>query len=104
MPRPSQRSIIVDIGNERMKQHRHKRDGRFLHVPEDPELSNSERLAMLVEEVGEVARCTLAREDLVRNEATIHSSAAALYSELCQVAAITTAWMEFIQPMVPPAA
>lgn len=79
------------IETERERQLALKAEGRFQYTPSDIELYEAEILAMIVEEVGEVARNVLARANLVTDgDQTIP----ALMKELSQVAALSLAWME----------
>jgi NTP pyrophosphatase (non-canonical NTP hydrolase) len=57
------------------------------HTPRDPRMSNGERLAILVEEVGEVARAMTYDE----------GSPEKLVRELIQVAAMAGAWAEYAE-------
>jgi NTP pyrophosphatase (non-canonical NTP hydrolase) len=72
------------LNAERLRQLDLQREGRFQYTCSDPELSPAERLAVLTEEVGEVARHV--------NDHTDHS--VDCQSELIQVAAVCLAWLE----------
>jgi len=78
-----------EIDDERHRQERLKKEGRFKHTCRDPEMSDEERLAVLVEEVGEVARAVLEAKKLAND---VHGKA--LTKELVQVAAVAVAWLE----------
>lgn len=67
-----------------MRQDCLKSQGKFLHTPADEECPDFDRITMLVEEIGEVARA------LQTND--IHN----LREELVQVAAICVAWLEYL--------
>lgn len=82
---------IGDIFNERQRQVRLKAEGRFKHTPADDEMSDGERLATIIEEVGEVGRNVLCRAGLVTDG---DPSDSALRTELAQIAALCVAWME----------
>lgn len=82
---------LADIGCERSRQESMKAAGRFTHTPFDSEMRNAERLAVLVEEVGEVARALLERAKLSNDG---KHDRAALRKELIQVAAVACAWAE----------
>jgi NTP pyrophosphatase (non-canonical NTP hydrolase) len=73
---------IDDIRNERARQNKLKAEGRFEHTAADVECSDLTRLAMLTEELGEVARA-LQNKDKDN-----------LREELVQVGAICIAWIE----------
>lgn len=80
---------LRDVYRERVRQDQLKAAGRFELTCADAELPASEKLAILVEEVGEVARAVLERADLVADK---HGSS--LRDELIQVAAVALAWAE----------
>jgi NTP pyrophosphatase (non-canonical NTP hydrolase) len=77
---------LYRISQERSRQNKLKAEGRFAHTAADPECLNVTRLAMLTEEVGEVARAL--------NHGT-HDPEQDLTAELVQVAAICMAWIEY---------
>lgn len=70
-----------------------KAKGRFKYTPKDHEIDDWEKLAMLAEEIGEVARAVLANSELVQEE----PSAEHLREELVQVAAVAVAWIECLE-------
>ncbi len=74
---------------ERARQDELKADGRFVATCADDYLDDSEKLAVLMEEVGECARAVLERDRLVSDR---HD--ANLKKELIQVAAVAVAWAE----------
>lgn len=76
---------LDDVQTERRRQESLKAQGKFSHTCADGEIGNHQKLAILTEEVGEVARA------LNDNEAWKD-----LYKELCQVAAVCVAWMEYL--------
>jgi hypothetical protein len=82
---------LLVVAHERERQHRLKAEGRFKYTPSDDELTDWQRLAMILEEVGEVARNLLARDGLV-TDGDVGDDA--LAKELSQVAALSVAWME----------
>jgi NTP pyrophosphatase (non-canonical NTP hydrolase) len=82
---------LAAVGAERARQHRLKAEGRFQYTPSDDELTDWQRLGMILEEVGEVARNLLARDGLVTDGDPTDT---ALAKELSQVAALSVAWME----------
>jgi NTP pyrophosphatase (non-canonical NTP hydrolase) len=71
---------VEEIVRERRRQDMLKAQGRFKYTCADPELNNGERLAILVEEVGEVARALQTGEGL--------------REEVGQCAAICLAWLQ----------
>lgn len=73
------------ILRERMRQEQLQAEGRFSHTPSDPEMSDTAFLAVLVEEVGEVARAINDAEGVAR-----------LRDELVQVAAVCVARLELL--------
>jgi hypothetical protein len=82
---------LSDITKERARQVKLKTIGIFDHTPD--EVPVIEGQLMLMEEVGEVARCILA----VTGQASIQDSnltEADLFKELTQVAAVACAMME----------
>ena len=85
---------LVDIANERHRQDQLKAEGRFTYTLNDYGMSDGERLACIVEEVGEVARAVL--EDCHRDGGLLVNDVHSvnLRTELSQVAALCVAWME----------
>jgi NTP pyrophosphatase (non-canonical NTP hydrolase) len=84
---------IRGIVAERDRQDQLKADGRFRFTCADDEMSNVERLACLMEEVGEVAQEVLTQKGrrLARDAVGTEE---ALRAEITQVAAICVAWLE----------
>lgn len=74
--------VLQLIQKERIHQNALKAAGKFEYTPADKECPEGTRLAVLVEEVGEVARAIC--EDDERNK----------FEELVQVAAVCVAWLE----------
>jgi NTP pyrophosphatase (non-canonical NTP hydrolase) len=83
------RAIIA----ERDRQDRLKAEGRFQFTCADDGMSNTDRLACLVEEVGEVAQEVLTQKGR-RLARDTDGSEQALREEITQVAAICVAWLE----------
>jgi hypothetical protein len=83
--------ILARIGEERARAIRLKEQGRFEYTIADDGVSDGMRLAMIAEEVGEVARNIMAREGIVTDGSAEDSE---LFKELCQVAALSAGWME----------
>jgi NTP pyrophosphatase (non-canonical NTP hydrolase) len=73
---------LEDVCDERQRQEQLKKEGKFLYTCADAEMTDGERLAVLVEEVGEVARAM--------------NDGKGLREELIQVAAVAVAWVEAI--------
>lgn len=85
---PVSRVRVFDaIHDERIRQERLRAEGRFRYTPDSPDAHPFHKLAMLIEEVGEVA------EALQQLPEPDHD---AVKKELIQVAAIATAWLEGI--------
>lgn len=83
--------VLITVGSERKRQLLLQKQGRFKYTLSDEGLTDAERLACIVEEVGEVGRNVLARASLVSDG---EESPEALRKELCQIAALAVAWME----------
>lgn len=81
------------VERERQLQEQYKAEGKFKYTPADPQMHEFEKLACILEEVGEVARNCMARADLVTDGEKDNES---LLKELRQVAALSVAWMEAI--------
>lgn len=79
---------VMDILRERMRQEQLRAEGRFAHTAADPEMSDTAFLAVLMEEVGEVARAINDAEGAKR-----------LRDELVQVAAVCVARLELLGAM-----
>lgn len=86
---------LRSIGVERYQQEQAKLAGKFTHTCDDVEMTDAERLAVLVEEVGEVASEVLCNTDEVQNrEGNWDDVRQRMRGELVQVAAVATAWLE----------
>ena len=85
-----ERALTI-VGSERKRQLALQASGRFTYTLSDDGMTDFERLACIVEEVGEVGRNTLARAGLATDG---DADDAALKKELAQVAALAVAWME----------
>jgi NTP pyrophosphatase (non-canonical NTP hydrolase) len=102
-------NALREVGVERFMQEQAKADGKFRYSCSDPQMTDADRLAVLMEEVGEVATEVLGatdeqikrnltivkqtRDDSRQQEAAIRKR---MRSELAQVAAVAVAWMESI--------
>ena len=85
--------VLEQVFKERCRQEQLKRAGAFKHSCADSELNIFEKLAIMMEEVGEVAQAALQVNGL--NSA--HDSARNLKTELIQVAAVCVAWAECME-------
>jgi NTP pyrophosphatase (non-canonical NTP hydrolase) len=90
----AQWQIVDAVMQERLRQERLKAEGRFQYTCADPQLNEYAKLAVLTEEVGEVARVLCER--LAHG---IRSGGAdeRLREELVQVAAVCLAWVEGLE-------
>jgi NTP pyrophosphatase (non-canonical NTP hydrolase) len=86
-------TALVNVKHERFEQERLKAEGRFRFTCADPDLSMGEKLAILMEEVGEVAQQVLEQPDR-RLAFDSSGSRQELREELEQVAAVAVAWVE----------
>lgn len=77
--------VLFLVYHERIRQEGLKASGRFEHTAADSGCSDLARLAMLTEEIGEVARAL---------QRAAHDPEQDLRSELIQCAAICCAWVE----------
>ncbi len=85
------RQALAAIDLERARQEKLKQDGKFRHTMFSVGLQEAERLALIIEEVGEVSRNVQARAHLVTDG---NRTDRALFVELTQVAALCCGWME----------
>ncbi len=86
--------VLAHVRAERHRQDELKSLGKIPRTCADLDLPNEVRLAVLLEEVGEVAREVLALGAFPsRGEI---GDVAKLRAELCQVAAVAVAWIEGI--------
>lgn len=88
-------TALCNVKNERFQQERLKAEGRFRFTCADLELSHAEKLAILTEEVGEVAQQVLEQPDR-RLAMDSSGDREHLRRELEQVAAVAVAWIESI--------
>jgi hypothetical protein len=85
-------TVLERITAERQRQEELRDAGRFEHTCGDvPGLANTEKLAVLTEEVGEVAREVLTAAELVHDG---QPNRRKLAEELTQISAISAAWLE----------
>jgi NTP pyrophosphatase (non-canonical NTP hydrolase) len=90
---PTHEDAVHAILAERRRQDKLKAEGRFKHTCADDGMGNSDRLACLVEEVGEVAQEVLTQKGR-RLARDTEGSEEALREEITHVAAICLAWLE----------
>ena len=83
--------VLKLVARERLRQAELKQSGKFTHTCADDGLAPGQRLAILVEEVGEAARELC---DAKPNSLETHRR---LKTELVQVAAVAVAWVEFLE-------
>lgn len=79
---PEYGNAVAQVLGECVRQIKLKDEGRFTFTCADPEMTHPERLAVLVEEVGEVARAILEGADRSN-----------LRTELIQAAAVCVSWV-----------
>lgn len=82
-------AAVVRIADERRKQELFKQTGRFKFSCADLEIAQSERLAVLAEEFGEVAREIA---ETIGGHAPLNRTN--LRKKLVQTAAVCVAWLE----------
>lgn len=83
---------LFAVGVERTRQEALCRQGKFRFTCAHPDVNDYEKLAVLAEEFGEVARELAERSiDVARFDED------KLYTELIQVAAVAVAWAEALQ-------
>lgn len=86
--------VLEQIRKERLRQEQLKAAGKFKHTAADVECPDLDRLAALMEEVGEAATASMEeRRTATPREAGKPSD---LRKELIQVAAVACAWVESI--------
>ena len=85
-------AILEDVKKERLHQEVLKKQGKFAHTCADLRMTHHERLTVLTEEVGEVARAALVESGLAKE-----SKPQDLEKELIQVAAVAVAWIEALR-------
>lgn len=96
--------MLTEIAAERYRQEELREQGKFRYTCASAEMDNTERLAVLAEEFGEVALavCELmhAKHEecrmpaTVRDQRDVSATRANLREELVQVAAVCLAWLE----------
>lgn len=84
---------LESIASERSRQEALREAGRFTHTAASPGITEEQCLAILVEEVGEVARQVLTQPGTAIANDT-EGSLEDLRGELVQVAAIAAGWIE----------
>lgn len=81
--------VLALVAAERERQEVLKRSGRFKHTCADTGLTDAQKLCILTEELGEVARAVQEAADTAGDK---HGKD--LMEELVQVAAVAVAWVE----------
>lgn len=84
-------SVVRERARQEQKCEEKRQEGQLWRTCADPAMSDEEKLAVLTEEVGEVAR------ELCEARAARRPPAANLKTELVQVAAIAVAWIEALE-------
>lgn len=92
-------TALAAVRAERRRQEQRKAEGRFEFTCADDGLTNSEKLTILAEEVGEVAQEVLTQDGRRLARDTV-GTPEALLAEVVQVAAVATAWVEGLQRKV----
>jgi NTP pyrophosphatase (non-canonical NTP hydrolase) len=82
--------VLATVADERDRQEEMKAQGKFRYTCADHEMTHADCLAVLTEEVGEVARAVLNINRLTSDRGDV----TALREELVQVAAVAVAWVE----------
>ena len=90
--------ICGAIAVERLRQERLRHAGRFRFTAYTRECPDELRLAMLTEELGEVAR-VLCERDTLTDDQDLLIARRELRTELVQVAAIAVAWVEHLDEL-----
>lgn len=85
--------IFIAFSDERRRQEVLKAQGRFKYTPADPELSHTDRFAILGEEFGEIGGAVVQGSGL-SSDRTDQGDVEALRKELIQLGAVVTAWLE----------
>lgn len=86
--------IFNHIHNERNRQERLQKTGRFDFTCSDPEITNSQRGMVLGEEFGEA--CHEVNEGIGKPSSGRYVDLVKLRKELIETAAVTVAWIEAI--------
>lgn len=84
------KGIFANIEHERIRQEQLKVEGRSEFTCADQSMNPLAALAVLTEEIGEVAKAVLVTEKLSQGTADDDN----LRTELIQVAAVAVAWIE----------
>lgn len=95
-------NLLDEIFDERKRQETLKAEGKFLWTCSDKSRSNAEKLAVLLEEVGEAAKEVVEEIIQIDKAAAVFPSSSMnirdtkvdLRKELIQVAAVCVAWLE----------
>lgn len=91
--------IFDHIHLERLRQDKLKEAGKFKYTCADSNMLSSEKYLVLAEEVGEVARAVLNLQNFAFDYS---ADLGKVREELVQVAAVSVAWLEFIDSILYP--
>lgn len=91
--------IFKAILRERARQETLKAAGKFKYTCADSNMLSSEKYLVLAEEVGEVARAVLNLQNFAFDYS---ADLGKVREELIQVAAVSVAWLEFIDSILYP--
>lgn len=91
--------IYLAISRERARQETLKAAGKFKYTCADSNMLSSEKYLVLAEEVGEVARAVLNLQNFAFDYS---ADLGKVREELVQVAAVSVAWLEFIDSILYP--
>lgn len=94
-----QNRIFSFIVAERGRQERLKAEGKFLYTCADPQMLSADKYVVLGEEFGELGRAILNMQGLATD---YKGSLDEVEKELIQIAAVSVAWLEFIQGLLHP--
>jgi len=89
--------IFEAINRERARQETLKAAGKFKYTCADSNMLSSEKYLVLAEEVGEVARAVLNLQNFAFDYS---ADLGKVREELIQVAAVSVAWLEFIDSIL----
>lgn len=91
---------MLDVLLERRRQNSLKDEGKFKHTCRDLEgILLEDKLAILVEEVGEVARAVMEYRRAADNDTNIGEKYTHIHKEVTQVCAVSFAWLESFEDL-----
>ena len=88
-------AVFEQIVLERLRQEDLFRQGKFNYTCASPVADPSRKLAILTEEVGEVAKEVLHLDSKHHNQKQVRAN---LRAELIQVAAVAVGWLQSLEP------